>query len=33
MITVLYGVAEDADVVFVREFRVNRRWKPPTPSS
>jgi hypothetical protein len=33
MITVLYGVAEDRDVVFVREYRVNRNWKPPFPSS
>ena len=31
MITVLYGVAEDRDVVFVREYRVNRNWKPPRP--
>lgn len=32
MVTVLYGVAEDEDYVFVREFRVNRRYipKPPT---
>ena len=29
MMTVLYGVAEDRDIVFVREYRVNRRWKPP----
>jgi hypothetical protein len=33
MITVLYGVAEERDVVFVREFRVNRRWKPPQATS
>jgi hypothetical protein len=33
MVTVLYGVAEDRDVVFVREYRVNRNWKPPSPSS
>lgn len=32
MITVLYGVAEDRDVVFVREFRFNRRWRPAPPS-
>lgn len=32
MITVLYGVTEDADEVFVREFRINRNWKPPRPS-
>ncbi len=32
MVTVLYGVAEDRDVVFVREFRINHRYtsKPPT---
>lgn len=33
MVTVYYGVAEDRDVVFVREYRVNRNWKPPLPSS
>lgn len=33
MITVLYGVAEERNVVIVREFRINRRWKPPRPSS
>lgn len=33
MITVFYGVAEDRDVVFVREYRVNRKWKPPRPSA
>ena len=29
MVTVLYGVAEDRDVVFIREYRVNHAWKPP----
>lgn len=29
MITVVYGVAEDEDEVFVREFRINRAYKPP----
>ncbi|HEY1190243.1 MAG TPA: hypothetical protein VGE74_21600 [Gemmata sp.] len=29
MVTVLYGVAEDRDVVFVREYRIDRGWKPP----
>lgn len=33
MVTVLYGVAEDRDVVFVREFRINRRWRPAPPSA
>lgn len=28
MVTVLYGVAEDRDVVLVKEFRVNRKYKP-----
>ena len=32
MVTVLYGVAEDRDVVFVREFRVNRRYPPRPPT-
>lgn len=31
MVMVLYGVAEDRDAVFVREFHVNRKWKPPRP--
>lgn len=29
MVTVLYGVAEDTDVVFVKEFRINRTYTPP----
>lgn len=33
MITVLYGVSEERDIVFVREYRVNHRWKPPIPPS
>ena len=33
MVTVLYGVAEDRDVVFIREYRVNHGWKPPGPPS
>ena len=32
IVTVLYGVAEDRDVVFVREFRINRGYVPPAPS-
>ncbi|MBY0461037.1 MAG: hypothetical protein K2V38_27260 [Gemmataceae bacterium] len=32
MVTVLYGVAEDRDVVFVKEFRVNRDYQPPSPA-
>lgn len=29
MVTVLYGVADDRDVVFVKEFRINRKYRPP----
>ena len=29
MITVLYGVAEDREAVFIREYRINRGWKAP----
>ena len=30
MVTVLYGVAEVADVVFIREFRINHKYHPPS---
>ena len=32
MITVLYGVHKDHDVVFVKEFRINRKYKPTPPT-
>ena len=32
MVTVLYGVAEDADTVFVKTFRINRSYTPPSAS-
>jgi hypothetical protein len=32
MVTVLYGVAEETDNVFVKEFRINKSYSPPSPS-
>lgn len=29
MVTVLYGVAVSTDTVFIKEFRINRAYKPP----
>lgn len=29
MVTVLYGVVEGRDLVFVKEFRINRKYRPP----
>jgi hypothetical protein len=31
MVTVLYGVAADADEVFVKEYRINRKYRPQSP--
>lgn len=31
MVTVLYGVSDARDVVFVKEFRINRKYRPQSP--